>query len=59
MIIVKDKRKETDLFALAGCLAIYAVIQGLILVDVIGPFWQLNIILVCINVIFSGQLELD
>lgn len=54
---MKDKRK-TDLFALAGCLAIYAVIQGLILVDVIGPFWQLNIILVCINVILAVSLNL-
>ena len=36
----------------------YALIQSLILLDVIGPFWQLNIVLVCINIILAVSLNL-
>ncbi|HAK75299.1 MAG TPA: branched-chain amino acid ABC transporter permease [Sporomusaceae bacterium] len=36
----------------------YAVVQGLIEMDVIGPFWVLNIILICINIILVTSLNL-
>jgi branched-chain amino acid transport system permease protein len=54
---MREKTKN-DLLLLAGCFVLYAIIQGLILVDVIGPFWQLNIVLICINIIMSASLNL-
>lgn len=47
-----------DLLVFGACLVIYAVIQGLIEVDFIGPFWVLNIILICINIILVTSLNL-
>ena len=44
--------------SLLACIAVYALIQSLILLDVIGPFWQLNIVLVCINIILAVSLNL-
>ena len=49
---------KRDAFALAGCLAAYAIIQALIEFDVIGAFWQLNIVLICINIILAVSLNL-
>ncbi|WP_312560594.1 branched-chain amino acid ABC transporter permease [Anaerospora sp.] len=49
---------KKDLLVFGACLLIYAVIQGLIEVDVIGPFWVLNIILICINIILVTSLNL-
>lgn len=54
---MSEKRKN-DLMSLAGCLVIYAIMQALISFDVVGPFWQLNIILVCINIILAVSLNL-
>ena len=44
--------------SLLACVAVYALIQSLIMLDVIGPFWQLNIVLVCINIILAVSLNL-
>jgi len=44
--------------SLLACVVVYAVIQGLITLDIIGPFWQLNIVLVCINIILAVSLNL-
>jgi len=44
--------------SLVACVAVYAVMQSLIMLDVIGPFWQLNIVLVCINIILAVSLNL-
>lgn len=52
---VKIKR---DLLALAACLALYLLGQSLIAADVIGPFWQLNIVLICINIMLGVSLNL-
>nr|WP_284708228.1 branched-chain amino acid ABC transporter permease [Sporomusa sphaeroides] len=41
-----------------ACLVIYASIQGLMMADVIGSFWQLNIILIGINIILAVSLNL-
>lgn len=50
--------RKYDLTAFAACIAVYAVFQGLIFGGIIGPFWELNIILICINVILSVSLNL-
>ncbi len=50
--------RKRDLLSLLGCVALYAVIQGLIMVDILGPFWQLNIVLICINIILAVSLNL-
>ncbi|WP_378956887.1 branched-chain amino acid ABC transporter permease [Pelosinus sp. sgz500959] len=44
--------------SLGACLAVYAAMQMLIEFDIIGPFWQLNIVLVCINIILAVSLNL-
>ena len=36
----------------------FAVMQGLMMAEVIGPFWELNIVLICINIILSVSLNL-
>lgn len=50
--------RKQDLLTLVACLALYAVVQGLIALDFIGSFWQLNIILICINIILASSLNL-
>lgn len=49
---------KKDLLVFGACLVMYAVVQGLIEMDVIGPFWVLNIILICINIILVTSLNL-
>lgn len=44
--------------SIVACIVAYAAVQTLITLDVIGPFWQLNIVLVCINVILAVSLNL-
>ena len=44
--------------SILACVVGYALIQMLIMLDVIGPFWQLNIVLVCINIILAVSLNL-
>ena len=50
--------RKRDLAMLVFGLIIFAVIQGLISGGVIGSFWQLNIILICVNVIMAASLNL-
>ena len=52
------QKTKSDIMALAACVAVYAIIQTLILTDVIGPFWQLNIVLIGINIILVVSLNL-
>lgn len=52
------RKTKTDLMALAGCVIAFAIVQGLIMADIIGPFWQLNIILIGINIILAVSLNL-
>ncbi|SFL83154.1 branched-chain amino acid ABC transporter permease [Pelosinus propionicus] len=49
---------KKELLAFVACIAFYAVVQGLLMLDVIGPFWELNLILICINVILAVSLNL-
>lgn len=51
-------KTKTDLQAIVACIIAYAIIQGLIMGDIIGPFWQLNIILIGINIILAVSLNL-
>lgn len=53
-----NNKTKTDVKALLACLVIYASIQGLMMADVIGSFWQLNIILIGINIILAVSLNL-
>lgn len=53
-----NQTRKKDLHILAACIVIYAVMQGLIMADIIGSFWQLNIILIGINIILSASLNL-
>ncbi|SMC91746.1 branched-chain amino acid ABC transporter permease [Sporomusa malonica] len=51
-------KTKTDIMGIVACIVAYATIQGLILAEVIGPFWQLNIILIGINIILAVSLNL-
>jgi len=51
-------KNKKELLALAACIVFYAVVQGLIMLDVIGPFWELNLVLICINIILAVSLNL-
>jgi branched-chain amino acid transport system permease protein len=51
-------KNKKELLALAACLVFYAIVQGLIMLDVIGPFWELNLVLICINIILAVSLNL-
>lgn len=51
-------KNKKELLALAACIAFYAVVQGLIMLDIIGPFWELNLVLICINIILAVSLNL-
>jgi len=51
-------KMKLDLSALATCIAIYAIIMTMMETEVIGAFWQLNIVLICINIILAVSLNL-
>ena len=48
--------RKKDLLTLVACAVLFAVMQGLMMAEVIGPFWELNIVLICINIILSVSL---
>ncbi len=50
--------RKNDLIMLAAALVLFAVLQGMISEKMIGSFWQLNIILIGINIIMSVSLNL-
>ncbi len=50
--------RKFDLKALAASVLVFAILQGLIFGEIIGPFWELNIILICINIILASSLNL-
>lgn len=51
-------KMKLDLSALITCIAIYAIIMAMMETEVIGAFWQLNIVLICINIILAVSLNL-
>ena len=50
--------RKFDLTIFAILAAAFAVLQGCIFTGIIGPFWELNIILICINIILAVSLNL-
>ena len=50
--------RKFDLTLFAACVALFAAMQGMIFTGIIGPFWELNIILICINIIMAVSLNL-
>ncbi len=50
--------RKWDLTMLIFGLIIYGIIEGMISTKMIGSFWQLNIILICVNVIMAVSLNL-
>jgi branched-chain amino acid transport system permease protein len=54
---MKTKTKH-DLLSLGACFVVYAIFQALISFGVIGQFWQLNIVLIGINIILAVSLNL-
>lgn len=50
--------RKFDLKALAAYVAVFAVVQGLIFTGIVDAFWELNIILICINIILAVSLNL-
>lgn len=49
---------KQDLKIFIACAVLYAVIQGLICLEIIDPFWELNIVMICINIILAVSLNL-
>lgn len=47
-----------NLVVLLGLVLIYAVVQGLIMLDIMPPFYKLTLILMCIYIILSTSLNL-
>ena len=50
--------RKRDLAMLIFGLIVYGAIQGMISEKIIGSFWQLNIILICVNVIMAVSVNL-
>lgn len=50
--------RKFDLKALVAAILLFAVIQGLLAAEVIGPFWELNLVLIGINVILASGLNM-
>lgn len=50
--------RKKDLMSLIGCAVLFAIAQAAISVGFIGAFWELNVILVLINVILAVSLNL-
>ena len=50
--------RKQDLKALGACVVLYAIFQGLMEAEIIDPFWELNIVLICINIILSTSLNM-
>ena len=50
--------RKFDLKAIVACVIVFGIVQGLLFGEIIGPFWELNIILICINIILAVSLNL-
>ena len=50
--------KKQDILSLAVAVVIFVVMTVLMETDIIGAFWQLNIVLICINIILAVSLNL-
>ena len=50
--------RKADLKRIVACAILFAAVQGMMFADIIGPFWELNIVLICINIILAVSLNL-
>lgn len=50
--------KKQDIMSLVGCFVLFAVMQAALYFDFIGAFWELNIVLIGINIILAVSLNL-
>ena len=51
--------RKSDFMLLALGIVVFAVLQGLISARIIGSFWQLNLLIIGINIILSVSLNLN
>jgi len=49
---------KRDFSALVACIALYILFMVLMETEVLDPYWQLNIVLICINIILAVSLNL-
>ncbi|GBG56768.1 ABC transporter [Sporomusaceae bacterium FL31] len=49
---------KKDLLSFGACIALFAVMQAMMEFDIIGPYWQLNLVLIGINIILATSLNL-
>ena len=54
---MRSKMKQ-DAMSIVACVALYIILALLMETEVIGAFWQLNIVLICINIILAVSLNL-
>lgn len=50
--------QKKDLKIIGLCVVVYAVVEALLQGNIIGPFWELNLILIAINIIMAASLNL-
>lgn len=55
---MNNRIRKADLKLLGTAVLIFTVIQGLMAGDFIGPFWELNLVLIGINVILASSLNM-
>ena len=53
-----NKVRMFDLKALIASAVVFAILQGLMAAEIIGPFWELNLVLICINIILASSLNM-
>lgn len=51
-------KMKRDFSALVACIALYVLFMVLMKTEVLDPYWQLNIVLICINIILAVSLNL-
>jgi len=51
-------KMKRDFSALVACIALYVLFMVLMETEVLDPYWQLNIVLICINIILAVSLNL-
>ena len=53
-----NKVRKYDLLLFAGGAAVFLILNLMMETEIIDPFWQVNIVLICINIIMSVSLNL-
>jgi branched-chain amino acid transport system permease protein len=56
--VMMHLKTKNDLKWISGSVALFFVLQGLMAAEIIDAFWELNIILMCINIILAASLNL-